>query len=391
MTKRTSLWLTGFILMGIALATTGWFGNKTTPLPSNQGAIPLDSFLEANDEGFARADQPWEYSFPTDHSAHPAYRTESWYFVGHLATPQGRQFGFQLTFFRFALAPQIKPSSSAWTTNQVYRGHFAITDVAQAEFHAFERYSRAALGLSGAAMKPVRIWVENWHAEMVDNHQIPTFQLKASDEEIEMDLRLRSVKPLVLPEGGDLLPTNTSNTQNAFHFYVAPRLAAQGQVKIGSEVFQVTGHGWLDHTWGAVPVSRGQLAINRFLLQLGDGREIVALQLHRRDGSGTPITTGILIHQDGSIQRLDRRAIVLEELDEWRSPRDGTAYPNHWRLSIPEQTLDLTITPFISNQEMVMAIRYWGGSVSVSGTADGRSVDGSGHVELTGYNNTPSS
>lgn len=381
-------WLIGLVLIGVALAVIGWFGTPSTPRPPDSANIPFRDFLTANSEGFARADQPWQFSFPADHSAHPAYRTESWYFVGNLRTQQGRQFGFQLTFFRFALSPHIKTSSSAWATNQVYRGHFAITDVAQKEFYAFERYSRAALGLSGAAMKPVRIWVENWHAEMAaGNGKTPAFRLQAGDEEIEIDLQLQSIKPLVLPEAGDLL---SMNTQNAFYFYVAPRLSAQGQLTIGSEVFQVTGDGWLDHTWGAVPVSQGQLALNRFLLQLDDGREIVALQLHRRDGSGTPITTGILIDQDGSVQRLDRRAILLEPLDEWRSPRDDTPYPSRWRLNIPEQTIDLTITPAIRNQEIITAIRYWGGSVNVTGTTDGRSVAGSGHVELTGYSNVPS-
>jgi predicted secreted hydrolase len=382
--RRNGLWLV--VLALTVVAVIGWFGGRSTPLPPDQGGIPLGDFLTADGEGFARADQPWQFSFPADHSAHPAYRTESWYFVGHLATRQGRQFGFQLTFFRFALAAQVKTSSSAWATNQVYRGHFAITDVAQKEFYAFERYSRAALGLSGAAVAPVRVWVENWSAKMTADNT-STFHLQASDEGVEMELQLQSLKPLVLPEAGDLLPTNS---QNAFHFYIAPRLTAQGQLKIGSEVFQVTGGGWLDHTWGAVPVSQGQLALNRFLLQLDDGREIVALQLHRRDGSGTPITTGILINQDGSVQRLDRRAIVLEELDDWRSSRDDTTYPNRWRLRLPQQNIDLTITPFINNQEMVMAIRYWGGSVNVSGTADGRSMGGSGHVELTGYADTPS-
>jgi predicted secreted hydrolase len=385
-TIRNGLWLTIVVLIS---AVAVWWFTRPTPLPPEQGDIPLSDFLTANDADFARADQPWKFSFPADHSAHPAYRTESWYFVGHLATRQGRQFGFQLTFFRFALAPQIKASSSAWATNHVYRGHFAITDVAQERFYAFERYSRAALGLSGATLEPVRVWVENWQAKMAagdDNGQTPSFHLHARDEEVEMDLQLQGIKPLVLPEAGDLLPTNA---QNAFHFYVVPRLAAQGQIKIGSEVFQVTGGGWLDHTWGAVPVSQGQLALNRFLLQLDDGREIVALQLHRRDGSGTPITTGILINQDGSVQQLDRRAIALDALDEWRSPRDDTTYPNRWRLSLLEQDIDLTIIPFISNQEMVMAIRYWGGSVNVSGTADNRSISGYGHVELTGYADRP--
>jgi predicted secreted hydrolase len=380
-TKHNGLGLIVLALLGIA--ALWWFVDKSTPLPIDQEATPLSDILTANGEGFARADQPWQFNFPTDHSAHPDYRTEAWYFVGHLTTPQGRQFGFQLTFFRFALAPQMKTSLSAWATNQIYRGHFAITDVAQKQFYAFERYSRAALGLSGAATAPVRVWVENWRAQMVTgNSQTPTFHLQASDEEVAMKLQLQSRKPLVVPKADDLFPING---QNAFYFYVAPRLATQGQIKIGSQRFQVTGSAWLDHTWGAVPVSQGQLALNRFLLQLNDGREIVGLQLHRRDGSGTPITTGILIDQDGSVQQLDRRAISLEEFDEWRSPRDDTTYPSRWRLHIPEQDIDLTITPSISDQEMAMAIRYWGGSVDVAGTVDGRYLGGSGHVELTGY------
>jgi predicted secreted hydrolase len=364
---------------------TGWFGNRATSLPPDQGTIPLDSFLETNDPDFARADQPWQFSFPADHGAHPDYRTESWYFVGHLTTPQGRQFGFQLTFFRFALAPRVKESPSAWATNQVYRGHFAITDVAEKEFYAFERFSRAALGLSGAAVAPIRVWVENWQAKMAasnGNDQPLIFHLQAHDEDVKIELRLQGTKPLVLPEAGNLLPTNA---RNSFHFYAIPRLAAHGKIQIESDVFQVTGHGWLDHTWGFVPVSQGQLALNRFLLQLDDGQEIVALQLHRRDGSGTPITTGILVNQDGSVQPLDRRAVMLEQLDEWRSPWDETIYPSRWRLRIPAQTIDLTVTPFIRDQEMTTAIRYWGGLVDVAGTVNGRSLGGSGHVELTGY------
>jgi predicted secreted hydrolase len=47
--------------------------------------------------------------------------------------------------------------------------------------------------------------------------------------------------------------------------------------------------------------------------------------------------------------------------------------------------MKLTITPYLADQEMDFASRYWGGAVQVSGQADGRSLNGSGYVELTGY------
>jgi predicted secreted hydrolase len=37
--------------------------------------------------------------FPRDHGAHPDLRTEWWYVTGH-ARSGGREFGFQVTFFR---------------------------------------------------------------------------------------------------------------------------------------------------------------------------------------------------------------------------------------------------------------------------------------------------
>jgi predicted secreted hydrolase len=49
--------------------------------------------------------------------------------TGNLADATGRQFGYQLTLFRIALSPTPPVADSAWRTNQVYMGHFALTDV----------------------------------------------------------------------------------------------------------------------------------------------------------------------------------------------------------------------------------------------------------------------
>src|SRR3954467_1286102 len=72
----------------------------------------------ADDRGYARAVEPREFHFPADQGPRPEFRTEWWYYTGNLATAEGRRFGFQLTFFRSALAPAMPERSSAWATRQ---------------------------------------------------------------------------------------------------------------------------------------------------------------------------------------------------------------------------------------------------------------------------------
>src|SRR2546426_11141077 len=46
----------------------------------------------------------YAYRFPFDHGSHDDFQTEWWYYTGHLRAADGRTFGYQLTFFRRAVA-----------------------------------------------------------------------------------------------------------------------------------------------------------------------------------------------------------------------------------------------------------------------------------------------
>jgi predicted secreted hydrolase len=46
----------------------------------------------APSEHFASAANPYAFVWPRDHAAHPAYRTEWWYYTGHVTTASGRRF-----------------------------------------------------------------------------------------------------------------------------------------------------------------------------------------------------------------------------------------------------------------------------------------------------------
>ncbi|NIQ20773.1 MAG: carotenoid 1,2-hydratase, partial [Pseudomonas stutzeri] len=102
-----------------------------------------DLLGEAADvEGFARAVEPGTIRLPADHGPHPRFRTEWWYFTGNLDDERGQEFGFQLTFFRFALVPAPRQRDSRWASNQVYMAHFGVTDRARQRHRVAQRMAR---------------------------------------------------------------------------------------------------------------------------------------------------------------------------------------------------------------------------------------------------------
>jgi len=369
-----------FALSGLAAGAVIWLhghGRGTaSPAP-----FLLEEIVRAGGDGFVRPRTPWAFRFPADHGAHLDFRFENWSFHGLISDENGKQYGFQLAFFRLAMVPDPEERSSAWAANQVYRAHFTLTEGPDSRFRAFERLSRAALGLAGAAEDPIRVWVEDWSLEAVDEE---TFRLRAKDEGVDLELELNGAKPIVRQGGWDLLERPLGGS-GGFHFYLMPRLEAMGSLRLAGRELQVSGPAWLDRAWGEVPFAGGQLALNRFEIQLVDGRDLLCLELRRREGGGTPIPSCLLIAADGMVEHFGRRRARLEPEGEWVSPLDGTRFPLRWRLSIPEIGLELTIDPMAENQEILFEPRAWSGAVLVRGSAGGSPVTGRGHLELTGY------
>ncbi len=371
-TLPTALVLLGLVLGGVLLGLRPDRPPGVAPAP-----IALEAALAETPEGFASVEGEWTYRFPADHGAHPAFRSELWYLSGHLEDPVGGRFGFQLSFFRLAVAPAPADRPSTWATNQVYRAQLALTDLAEGSFRAFERYSRAALGLAGSAAEPVRVWLEDWSLEARSGGGL---HLKVRSDDIALALDLQPQKPILTPKKVRL--PQLGPTSGGFHFYLLPRLSASGTLTRAGGDLAVTGTAWLDRAWGAVPVSRGQVALNRFALQLADGRELLCLYLRRRDGTGTPIPTCVLVREDGSAVGFGRREIDLEPTGHWSSPVDRIRYPVAWRLAIPEEGLEVRISPLLENQELKLSLRLWSGAVLVEGPSG---TAGRGYMELTGY------
>ena len=332
--------------------------------------------------GFARATAPHEFVFPLDHGPHPEYAIEWWYYTGNLDSAQGRHFGYQLTFFRIGLTPTPAARASDFATSNIYMAHFALTDVANQKFYAFERFSRGAAGLAGAQGQPFRVWLEDWAAASAGADGTP-MRLQAAQDDLAIDLTLADGKPIVL-QGDHGLSQKSDEPGNASYYYSLTRMPTHGSIRVGAETSAVSGLSWMDREWSTSSLGANAVGWDWFAVQLSDGRDVMYAQL--RDATGDTIySDGTLVDQVGSTRRLARSEVALEATGEWTSPRSGGRYPSGWRLRIASQALDLKLTPYLADQELPLTTVYWEGAVKVEGTAGGTPIGGNGYVELTGY------
>lgn len=394
-----SPWL-ALVFLVVALGLVAWgIQVLRRPAPPREVAADVVGFLQgAPPAGFARVTAPLALSFPRDAGPHPAYQTEWWYFTGNLAEAEGAgagaegdRFGFQLTFFRRALgppatAPRPATPDSAWRTDQVYLAHFALTDVAGDRFHAAERLQRAALGLAGARAEPFRVWVDDWSVAAAAGGTAarPSFRLRAADGEESLDLTLRPLKDRVR-HGREGYSPKGPEAGNASMYLSFTRLAARGTLTLAGRPRSVEGLAWMDHEWSTSALGTDQTGWDWFSLQLDDGRELMLFQLRQRDGGIAPSSSGTLVEADGRSRPLSREAFDLSVLRWWTSPRSGARYPAGWRLRLPAEGLDLRLEPQVADQELDVGLRYWEGTVAVTGSSAGLAVGGYGYAELTGY------
>lgn len=378
--------LPAIVSLCVAALLAGVFLRRTLAPPPAPSPPPasVTALLGGEDPGgFARATAPRAFRFPDDHGPHPEFRHEWWYFTGNLRGPGGRRFGYQLTFFRFALAPDPPSRVSRWGTNQAYMAHFAVTDAQGNRFRHFERTGRGALGLAGATARPFRVWLDDWSAEGTEASTLP-IRLRALEDEASIDLVLDTARPIV-PQGNRGLSRKGSAWGNASYYYSMTRLATRGSVRVDGVSFPVEGNSWLDREWGTSSLEKGQTGWDWFALQLSDGRDLMFYRLRRGDGASDPFSAGTLVLPDGSVRPISADDARIETLGTWRSPESGARYPSRWRMLLPSEGLELEVVPRIADQELRTSIRYWEGAVGVRGTSRGEPVEGDGYVELTGY------
>ncbi len=328
------------------------------------------------------------YLFPRDHGSHEPFQTEWWYFTGHLHGENGRRFGYELTFFRRGIdSPHVWNNPSTWAMRHVYLAHFALTDEHADQFRVAEKISRTGIRKAGAQANVLDVWIDQWSAKAVspDHRQ---FHLQAKAEEFSIDLVVESEKPPVM-HGAHGVSQKGEIPGQASHYYSLTRLHTTGSVRVDGKSMAVEGVSWMDHEFGSGDLGENLVGWDWFSLQLDNEHEIMAYGLRRADGTFDPASSGTLVFPNGSSTVLALQDWQISVNRHWTSPTTGARYPHHWSFSIPNAQIELTLSPRMSNQELITThstgVTYWEGSVDVTGQWKGQDIHGQGYVELTGY------
>ena len=431
-----------FVLL-FAVAGCRPASSTTADLRPSPRADAVTGLLQGGSDGFAVADRPPAMQFPRDHLPHPQYRTEWWYFTGHLQAADGRQFGFQYTVFRQALRPpggvsaQVPGGASAWRTDTAWLAHLALTDIQLGEHAGHARIARGSMGLGGlvspaagpaqqtVSAEPSRahampgnfaLVVDGWRMQRsadgafliqadsadgafliqaesadgaflsqaasadADDSRAPA---GANTESGDIGLRLRLV-PVSEPVLHGRQGWSRKGPSSASYYYSIPRWQVAGAVRTtAGEWVQVRGDGWLDREWSTSALAPEQVGWDWFSLRLGqdqDGRDRALMLFRlRRSDCRRDAFDSGTLVTGNVAQALTGDDFALTPVEFWQDEA-GRRWPVRWTLTLRKPALRLEIRAVLADQLMRVGLVYWEGAVNVDGDAKGR-----GYLEMTGY------
>jgi predicted secreted hydrolase len=377
---RPGIWLMIFII----LVLSGCQKKPATPPELNVN----DILGGQNTEGFERALDIRQFRFPDDHGSHNTFRNEWWYLTGNVSDDLGRFYGYQVTFFRTAVAPPTTPkvpsqtqnieASSNWASNDIWMAHTAITDINKQVHYNTQRFSRANPGLAGAKINPLAIWLEDWKLSSTSNDFPWTLNVKTPEFAIELELT--PVKNPVL-QGNKGLSQKSAEPGNASYYYSFTRMATRGALRLQNDTIEVNGLSWFDREWSTSALDQNQSGWNWFSLQLDSGDDLMYYQLIDIEGLADLNSQGKWIDSGGKSLTIKPKDITLEILEEWQSD-DGKRYPTRWRMDYKAANKSWIIAAVMEDQYMNLAVKYWEGAVAVY-DAESRDLVGRGYLEMT--------
>lgn len=344
------------------------------------------------DEGF-RVPQPHtELQFPRDHGSHPDYKIEWWYYTGHLNAKDGRSFGFQATFFRFAAPPDgVIQNDDRFGNSQLYSSQVALTDVDGNHFYFDERLDRNGWDASASEEK-LSMRHGPWSLEMSDDGS-ESMHLRANlRDQAQLDLTMRPVQPRVI--FGEDGTSRKGEDETARSYYITfPRLATNGSIVVEGETIAVEGEAWMDHEIASQQLSSSLEGWDWTAIQLDDGREIKAYILRQEDGSPSPYSRFIWIDENSKASYLTPDQFSWSRTKWWKSPDTGTDYPTTVVLEARDpstgQNSQFKLFPKLEQQEVrgdLNGTYYWEGACYVLDAAD--NPIGQAYLELAGYHDS---
>lgn len=317
-------------------------------------------------------------TFPRDFGAHPAFRTEWWYATGWLQTPDRRQIGFQITFFRSATGHGAgNPSSFA--PAQLIIAHAALSDPAEKKLLRGEKTARQGFGLAQAGKDTTDVRLDDWQIKRAADGR---YQASVRTRDFDLQLVLQPTQPVML-QGEQGYSRKGPLPEQGSYYYSEPQLRASGTLTRRGQALAVAGSAWLDHEWSSNVLTKDAAGWDWLGANLDDGSALMAFRIRSTSGA-TLWSHAALRNRSGQLTQFAPDQVSFAPQRLWQSPRSKARYPVTMTIRTAAQQWQLT--PLQDDQELdarrSTGAVYWEGAVSI--TRDGAPA-GHGYLELTGY------
>ncbi|HSW20256.1 MAG TPA: carotenoid 1,2-hydratase [Ramlibacter sp.] len=326
----------------------------------------------------ASALTPRTLVFPRDHGAHPELRTEWWYITGH-ADSAGREFGFQVTFFRTRV-DAAQTLQSKFAARQLIFAHAALTDLQGRGLWHDQRIARAGFGIAQADEADTHLQLRDWS---LTRQADGSYQARVPSQAFGLELRFAPTQPLLLQGQGGLSRKGPDASQ-ASYYYSQPQLQASGQLRLNDRALSVTGRAWLDHEWSETLMHPEAVGWDWIGMNLDDGSALTAFRLRRADGSAL-WDGGSFRPAGGQAQAFAPGQTQFTALRWWTSAASDARYAVEWGVACPAGRF--TVHALLDAQELDSRAStgaiYWEGLAELR-NAQGQPV-GRGYLEMTGY------
>lgn len=326
----------------------------------------------------AQALPPANITLPRDHGAHPPFRTEWWYMTGRL-TSGGREFGFQVTFFR-SRVDATQAMRSRFAAKQLLFAHAAITDVDGRKLWHDQRVAREGFEVATAAQDDMRLRLRDWSFARSPQGR---YDARITAGDFRFELQCAPTQDVLL-QGDHGLSRKGPRPEHASYYYSHPHLAVTGSIALQGKRFDVTGRAWLDHEWSEELLDPSAVGWDWIGMNLEDGSALTAFRLRQPDGS-TLWDGGSFRARGGSTYVFSRGEVLFNPQRLWTSPLSQASYPVEWIVRTPADFY--TVKAVLDNQELDSRAStgaiYWEGLAHLI-DSNGRPV-GAGYLEMTGY------
>lgn len=328
-----------------------------------------------------------DVNVPEDEAAHPA-PIEWWYYTGHFADEAGKDYGFELTFFKGYAPPSSKLLGfipAFWLIEKGYVAHFAITDLSEQNFDMAERADYWGYD-AYAASDRFDVALGDWYARETFKG---TYEIYAEVGGKRLRLELTPTKPVSLH--GDPPGIQSMGPGGISYYLSYTRMQAEGTLETCTAFRcseqKVRGQAWHDHQWGDFTLS-GYAGWDWFSLQFNNETELM-LYFIRQPSGEYGAAGGSFVTTAGETLELSEGDIIIEPTGRTYTSEDtGAIYPLAWRVQVPKYRIDTEVSALMDAQEMntraSTGIVYWEGAVEAVGRPSGL-----GYVELTNYDLYP--